>query len=98
MCFSLVTVASTLPLERLSLAFKLEIESTVQSDIYCRGRWDQVILRGSRANQATSYDIKNASLHKPSNIIQTQQQETKSVIISERNTQHTTHFLKININ
>ena len=40
---------------------------------------------GSRANQATSYDIENTSLHKPSNIIQIQQQDTESAIISERN-------------
>ena len=31
---------------------------------------------GSRANQATSYDIENISLHKLSNIIQIQQQNT----------------------
>ena len=44
---------------------------------------------GSRAKQVTSYDNGNTSQYKPSNIIQIQQQDTKSVIISERNTQHT---------
>ena len=34
-------------------------------------------LGDSRANQVTSYDIVNASLHKPSNFIQIQQQDTK---------------------
>ena len=41
---------------------------------------------GSTAKQATSYDIENTSLYKPSNIIQIQQQNTKSAIVSERNT------------
>ena len=53
---------------------------------------------GNRVNQATSYDIENTSLQKPNNIIQIQQQDTISVIISERNTQLTIHFLCININ
>ena len=48
---------------------------------------------GSRANQASSYDIENTSLHNPSNIIQIQQQDTKSEITSEINTQHTIHSL-----
>ena len=39
---------------------------------------------GSRANQATLYDIKNTSLHNSSNIKQIHEQETNPVIISEK--------------
>ena len=41
---SLVATASIFPLKRLSLAFNLETDSTMQSDIYRKGRWVQVTV------------------------------------------------------
>ena len=47
----------------------------------------QIKPRSSWASQASSYDNENTSQLKPSNIKQIQQQHTKSVSLSERNTQ-----------
>ena len=67
-------------------------------EIIVEKKWKKIILKGnnnlkknfkpggSRANQETSYDIENTSIHKPSNIIQIKRQDTKKAIISERNT------------
>ena len=52
------------------------IETKQTSGNHCRKKTLVFNSEGSRANQATSYDIENTSLRKPSNIIQIQQQDT----------------------
>ena len=59
------------------LIVKITLKRNKHQRITAWNKTDFLIHGGSRANQATLYDIENTSLLKPSNIIQIQQQDTK---------------------